>query len=208
MATAVGVAMPEALVIPFEHDRLAELLAVADAVLVGPGLGDERLAEHLLDRALEAGPPAAPLVVDALALRRIGSANRRGRRLVLTPNREELDEIAAGRHPSEVAGELEATVTLFGTVYAPDGSSYADPDAAAPGLGTSGSGDVLAGIVVGLAARCGDGVQAAVWGSYLHRLAGSRLAERVGPLGYLARELADEVAPAMAGLVAAVADHP
>jgi hydroxyethylthiazole kinase-like uncharacterized protein yjeF len=200
VATVVAVAMPESMVVPFEHGGLDDLVQAADAVLVGPGLGDEQLAEDLLGRVLEIGAPTSPLVVDALALRAVRVAKHAGRSLVLTPNREELEQLGGDQHPRDVAGELEATIALFGTVYAPDGSTFVDPDSAAQGLGTSGSGDVLAGVVVGLAARCGDGVQAAVWASVLHRLAGQRLADRIGPVGYLARELADEITPAMAVL--------
>jgi NAD(P)H-hydrate repair Nnr-like enzyme with NAD(P)H-hydrate dehydratase domain len=62
-----------------------------------------------------------------------------------------------------------------------------------PGLGTSGSGDVLAGAVGGLLARGADPAQSAAWGTYLHGTAGDRLAARVGRLGFLARELATEL---------------
>ena len=61
------------------------------------------------------------------------------------------------------------------------------------GLGTSGSGDVLAGAVIGLAARGASLAQAACWGTYAHATAGDRLAARIGRLGFLARELADEL---------------
>jgi NAD(P)H-hydrate repair Nnr-like enzyme with NAD(P)H-hydrate dehydratase domain len=62
-----------------------------------------------------------------------------------------------------------------------------------PGLGTSGSGDVLAGLVLGAAARCDDVAQAVCWGTYAHAQAGDRLAGRMGALSFLARELVAEV---------------
>ncbi|GAB11993.1 hypothetical protein ARGLB_008_00120 [Arthrobacter globiformis NBRC 12137] len=65
------------------------------------------------------------------------------------------------------------------------------------GLGTSGSGDILAGAIAGLRARGTSDAQAACWGTHLHAAAGDRLASRVGSLGYLARELADELPPLM-----------
>jgi ADP-dependent NAD(P)H-hydrate dehydratase len=58
---------------------------------------------------------------------------------------------------------------------------------------TSGSGDVAAGAVAGLLASGADGVAAAVWGVHLHGAAGERLAARIGHLGFLARELVDEL---------------
>ena len=60
-----------------------------------------------------------------------------------------------------------------------------------PGLGTSGSGDVLAGAVAGLLARGTERAQAACWATYLHAAAGDRLAPVVGRIGFLARELVD-----------------
>lgn len=58
-------------------------------------------------------------------------------------------------------------------------------------------GDTLAGIVAGLAARGAEPVRAATWGIFLHGAAGVALARRVGPIGFLARELLDEIPPLM-----------
>lgn len=61
------------------------------------------------------------------------------------------------------------------------------------GLATSGSGDTLAGIIAGLAARGATLAQATVWGVALHARAGERLAQRFGQLGYLARDIPAEI---------------
>lgn len=61
------------------------------------------------------------------------------------------------------------------------------------GLAISGSGDTLAGVIAGLAARGTPLWQACAWGIVLHAQAGEALARRIGPLGYLAREIADEI---------------
>ena len=61
------------------------------------------------------------------------------------------------------------------------------------GLGTSGSGDTLSGVIAGLCARGATALQAAVWGVYLHAKAGDILARRIGALGFLARELLTEI---------------
>ena len=62
-----------------------------------------------------------------------------------------------------------------------------------PGLGVSGSGDVLAGIVGGLLARGADPLAALLWAVWLHGEAGVALAKKIGPLGFLARQIADEI---------------
>jgi NAD(P)H-hydrate repair Nnr-like enzyme with NAD(P)H-hydrate dehydratase domain len=62
---------------------------------------------------------------------------------------------------------------------------------------------VLAGIIAGLIARGAGLEQAAAWGIALHARAGERLAQRLGPIGYLAREIAAEVPAIMAALTKA-----
>lgn len=61
------------------------------------------------------------------------------------------------------------------------------------GPATAGSGDALAGIITGLLGRGASPLNAALWGVHLHREAGALLARRIGPLGYLARELLPEI---------------
>jgi NAD(P)H-hydrate repair Nnr-like enzyme with NAD(P)H-hydrate dehydratase domain len=48
-------------------------------------------------------------------------------------------------------------------------------------------------MIGGLAARTGDPLTAVLWAVHVHGLAGERLGRRIGPLGFLARELLDEL---------------
>ncbi len=91
--------------------------------------------------------------------------------------------------------QLRATVALKGSE-----TWIASTDARAllfrggvVGLGTSGSGDTLAGIVAGLAARGAAPLTAAAWGVWAHGMAGRTLARRTATVGFLARELLGEV---------------
>ena len=59
----------------------------------------------------------------------------------------------------------------------------------APGLGTAGSGDVLAGVIGGLLARGVEPIVASGWGVWLHGAAGEAAAAESGPLGFLARDV-------------------
>jgi NAD(P)H-hydrate repair Nnr-like enzyme with NAD(P)H-hydrate dehydratase domain len=104
--------------------------------------------------------------------------------------------LAAERWRSVVA--LKGSHTC---VAHPDGRRWSH-HAHCPGLGTSGSGDVLAGIIAGLAARGASLVQAAAWGVAIHARAGQRLSRRVGVLGFLARELLAEIPRAAADIQA------
>jgi len=84
------------------------------------------------------------------------------------------------------------TTVFNNTAATPDGEQFSVPKGN-PGLATSGSGDVLAGAVAGVAARTADTLAAGVWGLALHGAAGDRLAARIGGVGFLARELLDEL---------------
>ena len=92
---------------------------------------------------------------------------------------------------SELATRTLAVVLCGGPqklVLTPGGDCYRVCEGG-PGLGTSGSGDVQAGLVTGLLARGAQPDQAAVWGAFLHGAAGDRLAQERGAIGFLAREI-------------------
>lgn len=195
VAAHVAVALPESAVLALgssydEYDR-------ADAVLIGPGLDDADAAAALLEELVPQLAPNATVLLDAFALGvlpRVSVSERLRGRLVLTPNVEEA-QLLLGRELEddlsglgEIAREYGAVVTCFGTVAAPDTRRWSIA-VDSPHLGTSGSGDVLAGAIVGLAARGAAPDQAAVWGTYLHHRAGQLAGSPAGAIGYLARDL-------------------
>jgi NAD(P)H-hydrate repair Nnr-like enzyme with NAD(P)H-hydrate dehydratase domain len=94
---------------------------------------------------------------------------------------------------------LKGAHTVIAT---PDGRAWRH-HADTPGLATSGSGDTLAGILGGLAARGATALEAALWAVVLHAQAGVRLSLRLGPLGFLAREIAAEIPAVLQALAPA-----
>jgi hydroxyethylthiazole kinase-like uncharacterized protein yjeF len=105
----------------------------------------------------------------------------------------------------EAASLLQAVVTLKCAtthIVSPQGDAWFF-DEGNVGLATSGSGDTLAGIIVGLLARGASPLQAAIWGVYLHGEAGNRLSRTHGHVGFLARELLDAIPRIMADLAPA-----
>jgi len=100
----------------------------------------------------------------------------------------EADRIGAAR---EMAERWKQVVTLKGAhtiVAAPDGQTVIIPFAN-PGLATAGSGDVLAGAIVGFLAQGLSPFAAAVAGAYLHGLAGDLVREEMGAAGMVAGDL-------------------
>ncbi|MFF0377947.1 NAD(P)H-hydrate dehydratase [Actinoplanes missouriensis] len=204
-AVALSIAVPEALVVGLSGDIL-ELAGSADVILLGPGLDDIDDTIRLMRSVLGAAGEETGVVLDAYAL---GALSKdpdlvRQRRVVLTPNiteaghllgREPGDDLAAAAR--ELAERYRAVVSLYGYVADPDGGAWRE-ESGDTGLGTSGSGDVRAGIVAGLLGRGADPAQAACWAAYAHAMSGRRLAPRYGRVGFLARELVDEVASTIA----------
>jgi len=211
VAAQVAVAVPESGVVPLAETAggsirgtairaAASDLAGADAVLLGPGLDDAAETARMLPRAARATGRDTVLVLDAYALGALAGHPRlsgRGPR-ILTPNTDEAARLL-GRETDdldtdarELARRYGAVVSCFGRVAAPDGRllTVGDGDV---GLGTSGSGDALAGAITGLAARGADPLRAAVWGTYLHAAAGRHLTAELGTLGFLASEIVDRL---------------
>jgi hydroxyethylthiazole kinase-like uncharacterized protein yjeF len=193
-ATSLGVAVPEAMVVGCAPDALGQVdLEGVSAVLVGPGLLDPGETGRLLDELLPR-LDGRPLVLDAVALHALEDRGVEG--AVLTPNATELasldghDTDELGDQAVRVAKERGAVVATLGWVAAPDARCWR-AGTGAVGLATSGSGDVLAGAVLGLLARGADPAQAACWATHLHGSAGDRLAASHGRTGFLARELLD-----------------
>jgi len=78
---------------------------------------------------------------------------------------------------------------------APGSRAYLDQSGTS-GLATSGSGDVLAGLIAGYAARGADALDAVLWATHVHGTAAMGCATRTGDVGFLARELLDEIGAA------------
>lgn len=217
IAPQVAVAMPEAMVValPEHRDggfarsavaRIAEQAADADAIVAGPGMSRGETCRRIADRLLES---PARLALDAAFLHSLSPLEEeelsRDTPPVLLPHAGELaalldsdeDQVTADPARSGLrAAQLYRSVVLVKGVTShvvhPDGRIWTY-SGGAPGLGVSGSGDVLAGIVGGLMSRGADPLAALLWGVWLHGEAGAALAKKVGPIGFLARQIADEV---------------
>jgi len=214
IAGNVAVAVPESRTrgLPSRRGELASTrrlladVATCDTILLGPGMRDPASL-----RALVKAKTKATFVVDAGALKLYAQRPPR-LRAILTPHAGEMAElcgatkarILADPEPiaRDMARRLHAVVALKGAatyVASPDGRVWLNT-AGNLGLGTSGSGDTLSGVIAGLCARGATPEQAAVWGVYLHARSGDLLAREIGPLGFLARELLDQIPPLLARL--------
>jgi hydroxyethylthiazole kinase-like uncharacterized protein yjeF len=215
-AIPVGIAFPACAVValpetasgeiaPESADLLLAEMANHDAIVFGPAMIDEGIVRSLLAALLPALPDDMFLLLDAFALRAAADhadeIAAHGDHTVLTPHEGELaamlgaDKDEVSRDPlaalTEAAERFGAAVMVKGATshLMANGTCLAYAGGGL-GLAVSGSGDVLAGLIAGLGAQGLPPLQAAAWGIWLHGEAGRRLSETMGPIGYLARELA------------------
>ncbi len=156
----------------------------ADAVVLGPGLGQSRESRELLELVLQVSRRPVVLDADALNLFENDVASLRdhlrGRQALLTPHAAEFARLAgtdvktvlAERFDvgSALAADLGATVLLKGTptvIFSPSGERFVSPRGTAA-LGTGGSGDILAGIAGVLLAQTENALNAGACAAWTH----------------------------------------
>lgn len=219
LAPSVGIAVPEcmAIALPENSDgtispraalTLTQAAKETDAVLIGPGMMATESTNEFVAKLL-GSCHRKRVVLDAGALDMLSeypdTLKDFNGNAIITPHAGEMARVLGidieevTQHPISVsidaAQTLGAHVVLKGSttfVATPDGELFRY-DAGDVGLATSGSGDTLAGVVAGLLARDTHPLHAALWAVFLHGAAGNALARKIGRIGYLARELLDEI---------------
>jgi hydroxyethylthiazole kinase-like uncharacterized protein yjeF len=158
-----------------------------------------------------------PLVLDADGLKLLAAIDGWPRLLsgtaILTPHPGEMsvltglsiEQIQADRRAvaEKYAAEWDHVVVLKGAftlIAAPDGRLTTIP-VASPALARAGTGDVLAGLIVGLRAQGLEAYQAAVAGAWIHAQAGLLAAEDLGgSISVLAGDVLDAIPDVLSGL--------
>lgn len=217
MAPAIAVVIPEVFVIPLAEaasggfGRAATRQSTnaakqADALLAGPGVERSAVNSAIARALLATGKPVA---FDAGMLHSLSPVAAKCRDAAVPPillphagemaallgceqEQVEEDRLAAARRAAE---HYRAHVLAKGStshIAAPDGRCWTFRGGA-PGLGVAGSGDTLAGIVGALLARGAEPLGALLWAVVIHGEAGEALSKRIGPAGFLAREIPDEI---------------
>ena len=196
----------------------ALLESAHDVLAIGPGLGvGDGVRACICPAICEFD---GPVVLDADALNNIAADSPRldlGRRPelhVLTPHPGELARLRRGAGMPELKGDddetrlrlaheyacyARANVVLKGhrTVVASPRQTYINTTGNA-GMATGGMGDVLTGLIAALLGQGLGAFDSARLGVYVHGLAGNLCAQRVGPVGFLARDVADMIPIALA----------
>ncbi len=202
----VQTAVPEAMATVDADENIFSVVPEHEgftAVGIGPGLGQAAKSVLALGQLLE--QTKRPLVIDADGLN-ILAANRELLHLVppgsiLTPHGGELERLvgisANGfeqlQKTKSLATQLGAIVVLKGAYSAiatPEGKVYFNSTGNA-GMATGGSGDVLTGILTSILAQGYTSLDAALFGVYLHGLAGDLAAFDKGQESLIASDIVD-----------------
>ena len=187
--------------------KIMTLMEGKQCLAIGPGIGTDPDTMELVRRIIQAGE--VPIVIDADGLNSLAGRtdilNKLKAPAVLTPHPGEMARLA-GITTREVqnnriscarefAVKFNLHLVLKGarTVIAhPDGSVYINPTGN-PGMASGGMGDVLTGIIAGLITQGLPIKKAVHTGVFLHGAAADQLVEKIGPTGFLATEVMDEI---------------
>ena len=211
----VAAKLDEPMVMPMAEDKagrlslqaapaLVQLLAKADACLIGPGLGRSEELDALV--AALVGEARCPVVLDADGINAMAGHIDRLREaacpLILTPHDGEFLRLSPGAAlpPADfdtradrammLARRLGAVVLLKGYRTAiTDGTRLYRNETGNPGMATGGSGDVLAGMLVSLLGQGLAPLEAAAAAAWLHGAAGDRCAAELGQYGMLPTDM-------------------
>jgi NAD(P)H-hydrate epimerase len=173
----------DGIVVPYED--IAHYIDEDDAILIGPGMerGDEtrRIVNNFLKKY-----PHKKWVVDGGALQEV-DPSLLTEHMIITPNHKELQLLKSKISNSKLhimstvlaKGETD-TITPSLTASRSHGFTDLRITGGSPGLTKGGTGDVLAGLVLGLAAKS-PSFASCVIASYCLKHASELLSDQVGP---------------------------
>lgn len=213
----VLVRTPECVTYPIEclyqTDLLTTPLAEADAIVFGPGVGQEKQTEDLLFSLLQSSLKM-PILIDADGINLLAKHpdkckelfTKQTKNIVFTPHPLEftrlfggdMNELLSNRESFvlDAAKSFFATVLLKGhrtLVATKNGELWENPTGGA-GLSKAGSGDVLSGLIGGFLAQGMETVAATTLAAYLHGKAADTLEQTLSPLGVTPSDLPLQIA--------------
>lgn len=209
-----------------ELNQLSKALQWGTVVGIGSGLGTSQAAKQLLELAVTS--TNVPIVLDGdglniLAVKKELFQTLAKRPSAITPHLAEMSRLT-GRPIKEIQQNLVETAADFTkkhgvccvlkdarTVVTSPLMNEADDALYGPGhaylnltgnhgMAAGGSGDILAGMICGLAAQGMDLAQAAIAGVHLHGCAGDSAAAAAGARSMTARDILDHISTVLKGV--------
>ncbi len=204
-------ALPEAMVKVYENnlfDYVFDEIKNYNAVAIGPGIGINQTAKELFTKLI--GNYKKPIVFDADALNILSQNKNLFKNIpensILTPHPKEFDRLFGESNSfydrflkqQKISKELKIIIVLKGahtSISLPNEKVYFNSSGNS-GMATAGSGDVLTGIILGLLSQKYTPVEAALFGVYLHGLAGDIYAKKQSKESLIASDIIRHIANA------------
>lgn len=191
----------------FDVNQLNEVIAWADCIVIGPGLGTGDVSTELVRYTLSS--VIVPCIIDADALNLVAMhpefMHDACGDWIVTPHPAEMGRLT-GRTAEEVLEDPVHAARAYTNQYSvitvqkdartvialPDGSVYVN-STGNHGMATGGSGDVLTGVIAALAAQGCTPSSAAPLGVFIHGLAGDLMSEEIGTYGLTASHIVEGI---------------
>lgn len=208
------IASPETMLqIDSSEKYLSQLpdLKMYNAVGIGPGIGFAEKTKLMLKELIETFKK--PIVFDADAITILSEnknwLNKIPENSIFTPHPKEFERLAGKSKNNfeemqkqiELSKKYKIFVVLKGantSVTNPEGKIFFN-STGNPGMATGGSGDVLTGIILSLLSQKYSSQDAAIYGVYIHGLAGDYAAEKKGQYALIASDIIDNLPDALKG---------
>lgn len=202
--------LPEAIISTYQtydEKQLQELLVWADVIGIGSGLGTGMISEQIVSYTIEHTEKTCVVDADALNIIAKNSNILKNKKAncIFTPHMKEMSRLTGFSVNELVENRTEilkayveqnelVCVMKDSRTFVSDSSNklYINTSGNAS-MAKAGSGDVLTGMIAGIAAQGSKIFEAATLGTYLHGLAGDCAKEEKGSYSVLASDLLESI---------------
>ena len=200
--------LPETMVIDFQNDtELKKLIKTVDGIVIGPGLGEDKLALQVVQAVFQSIQSTQHLIIDGSAIDLVAAHHLSlpDAKIVFTPHEMEWQRLSGIPIAEQTEAKnrkaqqkLQATVVLkkYHTEIYTNDTVY-QLKLGGPEMSTGGMGDTLAGMIGGFVVQFSDHeIQAILSATYLH----SYIADELGKTQYvtLPHQIINQIPQAMA----------
>ena len=184
------------------YDAILRRCARATVVAIGPGMGSNPATVTMMAKVIDAIPSNVTIVLDADGLRCLPFISPRDGNLILTPHLGELARILNTSRETIVTSYVEHAKSIATAHNAVVHIKHVPPATCTrehvsylqrgnPALATAGAGDILTGIIAGLAAQGMQAYDAARCGAWLHASAADEIVTSTHKVSIIATDLID-----------------
>ncbi|MEM2838922.1 MAG: NAD(P)H-hydrate dehydratase [Thermoplasmata archaeon] len=195
--------LSDEVLVPQDIDKIKNLWKKSDAMVIGPGMGDDNQSRNAASELIRQCP--LPMVIDADALDAVKANPRiiRGKSVVLTPHKGEFERLTGmrlsedlerrGEQVCQAARKMDSIIIVKGRIdLVSDGKTVTKNKTGNEAMTVGGTGDVLSGICGCLLSKGMEPFHAARLAVFLNGAAGDLAFQEKG-YGLLATDVAEKI---------------